>query len=650
MSGRKRRDDQLAPALFPFMAVLLCLIGALVLILSITVTNSHASARKDAEMVFAEMEGKENLAESISEGLLNTREASKQELEKRREALQHVEDHLRRLQEELTSLHDKLKRLESEDFSDQKEQNAVQEQADALRRQIDAKKAELAAQVDALKKKKPAFAIIPYSGRNGTSRRPIYLECRADGIYIQPEGVLIEPKDMFPPGPSNPLASALRMLRNRYEESDRAQGLAQQAPYPLLMVRPDGVETYAIARKAIESWDDQFGYELIDAEMELAFPPSVPGTKELLQQVVDSSKQRQRALLAANPKLAREYALALDNWDEMDGTQSSGSNPSRGNAGGSNSSFNMQPIEDAQNWSMVKPIPAGTSPSMGASGNHTSSAQNRSQPIPNQAVGTVSEGSLAVMQGGAPSSSFEQSVATNGSASQFSLDAGSQQLNNNGALEGQHNSTGGLDGGDAQNSQNAGAGTSFTNQAANNQPSPSNPSSMGGGGAPTAGSMSNPATQNPEQGEMQPAIPSANIQLGEKSNKYVKPEGDLKPISVGAGKNWAQAKAEGKATPVSRTIQIVAINSKWLIRSEQDPKQFDRVILLDNGPKQVSDELADAIRGRVDSWGLSLPGGYWVPLVVVESASDAQTSVARLERLLEGSGVDLRVVPLTIPK
>jgi Skp family chaperone for outer membrane proteins len=649
MSGRKRRDDQLAPALFPFMAVLLCLIGALVLILSITVTNSHASARKDAEMVFAEMEGKENLAESISEGLLNTREASKQELEKRREALQHVEDHLRRLQEELAGLHDKLKRLESEDFSDQKEQNAVQEQADALRKQIDAKKAELAAQVDALKKKKPAFAIIPYSGRNGTSRRPIYLECRADGVYIQPEGVLIEPKDMFPPGPSNPLASALRMLRNRYEESDRAQGLAQQAPYPLLMVRPDGVETYAIARKAIESWDDQFGYELIDAEMELAFPPSVPGTKELLQQVVDSSKQRQRALLAANPKLAREYALALDNWDEMDGTQSSGSNLSRGNAGGSNSSFNMQPIEDAQNWSMVKPIPAGTSPSMGASGNHTSSAQNRPQPIPNQAVGTVSEGSLAVMQGGAPSSSFEQTVATNGSASQFSLDAGSQQLNN-AAQESQNNSNGGLDGGDAQNSQNAGAGTSFTNQAANNLPSPSNPSSMGGGGAPTAGSMSNPATQNPEQGEMQPAIPSANIQLGEKSNKYVKPEGDLKPISVGAGKNWAQAKAEGKATPVSRTIQIVAINSKWLIRSEQDPKQFDRVILLDNGPKQVSDELADAIRGRVDSWGLSLPGGYWVPLVVVESASDAQTSVARLERLLEGSGVDLRVVPLTIPK
>jgi hypothetical protein len=649
MSGRKRRDDQLAPALFPFMAVLLCLIGALVLILSITVTNSHASARKDAEMVFAEMEGKENLAESVSEGLLDTREASKLELEKRREALQHVEDHLRRLQDELTGLHDKLKRLESEDFSDQKAQNAVREQADALKKKIDSKKAELAAQVEALKKKKPAFAIVPYSGRNGTSRRPIYLECRADGVYIQPEGVLIAPKDMFPPGPSNPLASALRMLRNRYEESDRKQGLAQQAPYPLLMVRPDGVETYAIARKAIESWDDQFGYELIDAEMELAFPPSIPGTKELLEQVVESSKQRQSALLAANPKLAREYALALDNWDEFDGSQSSGPSTSRGSTGTSNSTFNTQPVEDAQNWSMVKTIPPGASTEIASSGNNNSFRKNQPQSIPNHAVGIDSVGSIAATQSGTTSSSFEPALGPDGSPARSVSDITPNPFNAPPTSR-QIDSTGSFEGGNTGSPQSAANGTSFTNQADNNQPAPSNPSSVGGGTAPTTGSMPNPAMQNPEQGEMQPSIPSVSVQLSEKNNKYVKPEGDLKPISVGAGKNWAQAKAEGKATPVSRTIQIVAINSKWLIRSEQDPKQFDRVILLENGPKQVSDELAEAIRGRVDSWGLSLPGGYWVPLIVVESASDARTSVARLERLLEGSGVDLRVVPLTIPR
>ena len=32
-----------------------------------------------------------------------------------------------------------------------------------------------------------------------------------------------------------------------------------------------------------------------------------------------------------------------------------------------------------------------------------------------------------------------------------------------------------------------------------------------------------------------------------------------------------------------------------------------------------------------------------------EAANDAQQSVARLERLLEGSGVEIKVVPLTLP-
>jgi hypothetical protein len=647
MSGRKRRGDQLAPALFPFMAVLLCLIGALVLILSITVTNSHASARKEAELAFAEVEGQENLAESVSEGLLETREASKEEIEKRREALQYIEDHLRRLREEYADIRSKLRRLESNEFIAQNENDALQKQSDALKNQIDAKQVELAAQVEALKKKKPAFAIVPYSGRNGTSRRPIYLECRADGVVIQPEGVVIAPKDMFPPGPSNPLASALRMLRNRYEESDRAQGFASQAPYPLLMVRPDGVETYAIARKAIESWDDQFGYELINAEMELAFPPSVPGTKEMLEQVVESSKQRQKALLAANPKLAREYAMAMDSWQDFDQEASdANSGGGGGGAGQGNSSLNLQPIEDAKNWNMVQPVSNGLPPQLtsGSTGQSFPASTPLPSPIrestriPDGAVGSASSGALAAMQNGSiPSSSFEQSVAPNSPSD-------SPASNETGQADG-------TEGGQGSSSAPSTSSLSVTNQSVSNPSSPSNPSSMGGGGAPTTGSATQPDNAvNPEQGQTTPTAASAAIQLGDSNKKYVKPEGDLKPISVGAGKNWAQAKAEGKATPVSRTIQIVAINSKWLIRSDQDPNRFERIIVLENGPKQVSDELAEAIKDRVDSWGLSLPGGYWVPTVVVESASDAQTSVGRLERLLEGSGVDLRVVPLTIPR
>ena len=130
--------------------------------------------------------------------------------------------------------------------------------------------------------------------------------------------------------------------------------------------------------------------------------------------------------------------------------------------------------------------------------------------------------------------------------------------------------------------------------------------------------------------------------------KHVRPEGDLKPISVSAGHGWAASRAEGKATPVSRSIRIVALKDKWLLRSDVDPNVFEVNVTMDEGPQQAGNQLAIAMRKRVDSWGLSVPGGYWSPMLTIEAANDAQQSVARLERLLEGSGVEIKVVPLTL--
>jgi hypothetical protein len=99
-----------------------------------------------------------------------------------------------------------------------------------------------------------------------------------------------------------------------------------------------------------------------------------------------------------------------------------------------------------------------------------------------------------------------------------------------------------------------------------------------------------------------------------------------------------------------RTIQIVAIKNKWYIRSQDNAREFQVVILLENGAKQCSKELASAIQQRVQSWDTAVLGGYWVPVVEIQAASDAQQSVAMLEKLLEGSGVELQKVPLTIPR
>jgi hypothetical protein len=126
-------------------------------------------------------------------------------------------------------------------------------------------------------------------------------------------------------------------------------------------------------------------------------------------------------------------------------------------------------------------------------------------------------------------------------------------------------------------------------------------------------------------------------------------ESELKPISMSAGKDWATTRMDNKSTPVSRPIRIIALQDRWLMCREGQDWKYDAEILLDQGPQGASEQLQQAIRDRVESWGLSLPGGYWVPSLTVQTAADADQSVGRLQRLLEGSGVVIRTEPLVTP-
>ncbi len=122
-------------------------------------------------------------------------------------------------------------------------------------------------------------------------------------------------EDLRPPyGPGNPVDAALRTIRNEYERAGVFQ-TERSSPYPLLVVRPDGIKSYSLARNAMASWDDQFGYELIAADLPLAFPPSLPGMKEKLEQSMVVAKDRHQALLAALPAPLRRAAME-DDFDE----------------------------------------------------------------------------------------------------------------------------------------------------------------------------------------------------------------------------------------------------------------------------------------------------------------------------------------------
>jgi uncharacterized protein YoxC len=704
MSRSKRRNDNTAPALFPFLAVLLCTIGALVLILAITVTNSHASARRDAETAMSDVKDHSDLIEVVSDELAAQREGLKQEVERRRRNLADIEDHIQRLNKSLELLVQRIDHIQAAQSSTEEAKTKRDELVASLRTEVDIKKKELLDEIAKQKNRKPAFSIIPYSGNNGTSRRPVYLECTKNGLIIQPEGLLIGLQDLRPPfGPGNPLDAALRNLRVAYQQRDVTFGITQP-PYPLLLVRPDGINTYALAREAMSGWDDQFGYELIGDDMDLKFPQSIPGLKEQLSETIGVAKRRQQALIAAMPR-APISPIDGDSWDGIDAAAMASSDgvgaQADGNtANGQSSMQEWQLVQGMANSRVTGVIrkngqdPPASSDNVSAI-NKPMHPSDNSQPF-SSAPNTIPGGDFVLSsqsftesgpyQGGstATSNASNATIGTNGSndinpsrsnavtgmagGGTNSGKNGNTNGGSNGSANGQGDSQGGSmsNGGSQVGSNQGGGGSNAMGSLTPDSNTSQNDSKANAfsSGSATGVSANDQITQeqrselakskqssssDPSNASSNPSTNSSSSSSGLKA-KHVNPDGDLKPISVSHGRGWAASRAENKATPVSRPIQVVALRDRWLIRSDVDAKSFESNITMEAGPQEAGNTLATALKKRVDSWGLAVQGGYWSPTLTIEAASDAQQSVARMQKLLEGSGVEIKVVPLTIPK
>jgi hypothetical protein len=661
MSKRSRHGNDYAPSTFPFLAVLLCVIGALILLLVINVTNSRASAKKQVESELSEAieQAKEqsDYLVSISEELNARREQVKRQIELRRSELTRTEDHIKRLEEQLKEAMARLQSLD-DPASSKLDPKDKQSRIEQLQAQIELEKQKLAEKIEKRKDQTPAFSIIPYDGANRTTRRPVYLECIDQGVVIQPEGILISMEDLGPPhGPGNPLDAALRVLRNAYQARDADYGITIP-PYPLLIVRPEGIHSYALARAAMSGWDDQFGYELIDAQMEMAYPEGIPELKTELTKTLAVAKDRQRALVAALPARYSRNPFATktqDTWDSIDSESSSGATSSSG-ARGANSKgaeTNKHLTNDANSassrrWEMIQQLPPGSviSGNPQAAGDLNSLAL--ADRLPNSPADSPGD-SHGVLQGDSQGDSFGRSSeqiarqATDGFARGSSEESGSSSA-------------------EAQGTQSEGslmASNSGSRSSANRFSSATSGSSAGSASlgqtaedaqmesAIKEQAMKDAGAKDPKNSQRsaseQKSSPRSSAQKSSASDS------ELKPISLTAGKDWATTRMDNKSTPVSRPIRIIVLKDRWLMCREGQDWKYDSEIPLEQGPQAASEELQSAIRDRVESWGLSLPGGYWVPSLTVQAASDAQQSVQRLQRLLEGSGVVIRVQPLTTP-
>jgi hypothetical protein len=130
------------------------------------------------------------------------------------------------------------------------------------------------------------------------------LECTADAVILQPEGIVFTPRDFEGPlGPGNPLDAALRATREYLLTTGQIPPDGSAEPYPLMLVRPDGYLTYYAVRAAVQSWGPEFGYELVEADWDLEYPPLDRGLAREIEKVVATARRRQEQLIAAAPSI-----------------------------------------------------------------------------------------------------------------------------------------------------------------------------------------------------------------------------------------------------------------------------------------------------------------------------------------------------------
>jgi len=309
MRRRKKNRIQLSVSLFPFLAVLICTLGVLIVMLVMAVKSADIqSAKKQSEDNSKKLAQIDELNDTVQldqiriKGMSSARPDALKKLQQSRSHRSYLEVEVRKINRELEKVIEKWNSLQSEaepEFSaekfsesDGKQRLAKLEDAILEARSEINKKRESNASI-----KPTTYVIEPYKGSGGTFRRPIFIECLKNEIVLQPSGIRLRKDEfVFPLQPGNMLDSALLANREYWQRYDLVG--KEGSPYPLVVVRPAGAETFVLVRRAMQSWDDEFGYELVDGSKVLSFGQKDPQLIEEVELAIEEARGRQRSRLA----------------------------------------------------------------------------------------------------------------------------------------------------------------------------------------------------------------------------------------------------------------------------------------------------------------------------------------------------------------
>ncbi len=571
-----------------------------------------------------------------------------------------------------------------------------------LRRQVDAARQEVEQARKQAAGRRCSYAVVPYEGPNQTRRRPIYLECLADAVVIQPEGIRLRAEDFEGPmGPGNPLAAALRAAREQLlaqREFDPQAG----EPYPLLLVRPQGIAAYYAAREAMKSWGCDFGYELVDDDWKLAYPPPDPRLIEVVRQAIGSARINQERLIAAAP---REYpsrskatyrASSQGGFVRDDGGsddedsgyrgatpagsvgRNGGGHGGRGNGGGpetpSNAPYNPYaalserpsavPGSGGMTGAPSGGVPSDVGPALASSNGNSVAGGGVGN------VGVVGGGGAASTPGGVVGGRGDGNVGgmspggTDVSANPMRGSAGGDASNPYVTMPQRPETTGPGSGG-APGTSSGPYGVPSGNSGPTSSQRSNGSQNNGAGverpegyvvGQP-AREASSPATPNPQQspdgaagrvfrpGEWEPTPEPPPKPPDDKKDddtfgekKHRKPP---RSLAERRGEDWGLRDAVRGSVGVTRPICIECYADRLVVVSDRNPAD-SKVIQF--GPRTASsiDPFISAIWGHIEGWGIAGRGMYWRPVLQVWVAPGGEDRFVDLSALLDGSGLTVK--------
>ncbi len=350
----RRTPTRMTVELFPFLAVLVCVMGALIFLLLVMTRQLRASAVARAQTIVQTLQDErpapilpefadehevgpeadderqpspqpepepvpatepvkpappvidyaaiEAERAALRQKWQTTVDGLQQDVDTRQTALQRQQLLVRTIERQIAAAQQDLLQREAELAELMGRSSVAEDRAQAtgqertrLEQQILALRQHLKQLADQQRDASSRYSVVPFDGKSGTTRKPLLIECRSTGIRFLPEDVTLSPQDFdgFTPG-FNPLSAGLSALMEFWS---RAENQTEGEPYPMLIVRPDGTLAYYMAMKLLSGSRSTFGYELVTDEVALQLPPVNPEAKAVLEAAVQRVMQERAAIM-----------------------------------------------------------------------------------------------------------------------------------------------------------------------------------------------------------------------------------------------------------------------------------------------------------------------------------------------------------------